>query len=231
MPSIPMEYIDFGIKLLTATVLSGVIGLEREIHGRAAGLRTHILVCLAATIIITSSQSIQNLFVIQGSESVFRIDPWRIAAGILTGIGFLGGGAILKSEDLIRGLTTAACIWFVAAIGIVVGVGMYIPATMGTAIALLVLVGLDPIGHRIPSVSYSKITITSSMEFAEKIDAMCFDLLKKQPIKIQNTLISADVKNGQRTIVLFIRSRKLKDKHPIVKQILGIPHVENVIWE
>ena len=79
-------YWDLFLKFLTATILSGAIGLEREYHGRAAGLRTHILVCLASTAIMSISQAAQVVFESQGAESVFRIDPWRLAAGIVTGI-------------------------------------------------------------------------------------------------------------------------------------------------
>ena len=230
MFDISPEYIDLAIKLLLATFLSGLVGLEREFHGRAAGLRTHILVCLGATIIMASSQTIQNLFALQGSDSVFRIDPWRIAAGIVTGIGFLGGGTILKSNDLIRGLTTAACIWFIAAIGIVVGLGLYIPAVIGTIFGFLVLVGLDPIGRKIPSVKYSQITIISEMEPAEEIENKCLEIFKKYPIIVQNTSIAADAKTDQRTLVLYIRSRTIKNKHLILKKIFAIPHVQHVTW-
>ncbi len=220
MFNIPVEYIDLVTKLLVATFLSGLIGLEREFHGRAAGLRTHILVCLGATIIMASSQTIQTHFALQGSDSVFRIDPWRLAAGIVTGIGFLGGGTILKSNDLIRGLTTAACVWFIAAIGIVVGLGLYIPAAMGTIVAFFVLIGLDPIGHKIPSVKYSQITIVSEVGPAEKIEAQCHEIFKKHPITVQNTSISVDMKTHKKTLILNIRSRRIKNKHAIVEQII-----------
>jgi len=224
------EYIDLAIKLLIATLLSGLVGLEREFHGRAAGLRTHILVCLGATIIMASSQTVQNLFTLQGAESVIRIDPWRIAAGILTGIGFLGGGTILKTNDLISGLTTAACIWFIASIGIIVGLGLYIPAIMGTFIGLLVLIGLDPIDHRIPSVKYSQITIISEMETAEEVETQCLEILKKNNILVQDTAISADATTRKRTLVMSVRSRGLKNKYQILKQIFSIPHIEHIDW-
>ena len=224
------QYLDIVVKLLIATVLSGLVGLEREFHGRPAGLRTHILVCLGATIIIASSQAIQEHFTAQGADSVFRIDPWRISAGIVTGIGFLGGGTILKSNDLIRGLTTAACIWFIAGIGIIVGLGLYIPAIMTTLIGLLVLVGLDPIGHRIPSVKYSKITIVSKMETTEEIESQCREILKGYPIIVQSTSISADAITEKRTLILYVRSRKVKNKHHILEKMLSIPNVLHVSW-
>jgi putative Mg2+ transporter-C (MgtC) family protein len=230
MFEISPEYMELELKLLLATFLSGLVGLEREFHGRAAGLRTHIMVCLGSTIIMASSQTVQSLYVPQGVDSVFRIDPWRIAAGIVTGIGFIGGGTILKSNDLIRGLTTATCVWFIAAIGIIVGLGLYIPAVMGTLIGLSVLIGLDPVGRMIPSVKYSKISIVSNFESADLIEEKCLAILKKYPIIIQNTSISADIKENRRTLELYIRSRKMKDKHEIIKEILKVRNVQSVVW-
>jgi putative Mg2+ transporter-C (MgtC) family protein len=230
MLNISSEQIDIAGKLLTATVLGGLIGIEREFHGRAAGLRTHILVCLGSTIIMACANTMFDRFVPQGADSVFRIDPWRIAAGIVTGIGFLGGGTILKSNDLIRGLTTAACVWFMAAIGIIVGLGQYIPAIIGTLIGLAVLVGLDPVGHKIPSIKYSRITIISEMDPSGEIESTCLEILKRYSINVQNTSISIDVKARQKTMILYTRSRHLRDKQHILKQMVAIPYVEHVAW-
>jgi putative Mg2+ transporter-C (MgtC) family protein len=223
-------YWDLFLKFLTATILSGAIGLEREYHGRAAGLRTHILVCLASTAIMSISQAAQVVFESQGAESVFRIDPWRLAAGIVTGIGFLGGGAILKSNDLVRGLTTAACVWFVAAIGIIIGTGLYAPAIMITAFGLVTLTGLEPLGKRIPSEKFGKIEIISEMESAEKIETSCLDILKQYSISIVGSVISADARTSQRTLTLEIKTRKIKNKHEILKKLFYLPNVKSVRW-
>jgi len=223
-------YADFSLKLLVALFLSGLIGLEREFHGRAAGLRTHILVCLASTAIMAVSQIAQDIFLAQGAESVFRIDPWRIAAGIITGIGFLGGGAILKSENLIRGLTTAACIWFVAAVGIVIGMGFFIPATIISAIGLFTLIGLDPLGKIIPSEKFGEIKIVSEVESAEEIENKCRAILKNYSISIYNTSISANARTGERITLLYILSRRVKNKHEILKKIFHLPHIKSVKW-
>lgn len=123
------------IRVLVSTLLSGVIGLEREMHEHAAGLRTHILVCLGATLFTLSSFMVAVSYGHLGT-----IDPTRIAAGIVTGIGFLGAGAIVRYGSSIKGLTTAASIWVVAAIGLAVGAGMYAPACMVTIIVLGVLI-------------------------------------------------------------------------------------------
>ncbi|VEN74556.1 putative magnesium transporter YhiD [Candidatus Desulfarcum epimagneticum] len=223
-------WMDLFLKFSAATILSGAIGLEREYHGRAAGLRTHILVCLASTAIMSISQAAQAVFESQGAESVFRIDPWRLAAGIVTGIGFLGGGAILKSNDLIRGLTTAACVWFVAAIGIIIGSGLYAPAIMITLFGLAVLTGLEPLGNRIPSEKFGRIEIVSEMASAEKIENACLNILRQYAISIVGTVISADSETGQRTLTLEIRTRKVKNKHEILKKLFYLPNVKSVRW-
>lgn len=218
------------LRLVVAAVLGGLIGLEREFHGRPAGLRTHILVCLGAAVIIDSSQIFQETFAPMGAESVFRIDPGRIAAGVVTGIGFLGAGAIVRSQDFVRGLTTAACIWFVAAIGIVAGCGLYVPAIIATVLGLVVLMGLDPIGHRIPKVKYGQITMTADMT-ADDIESKCRLILRDYSIVVQNTAVSVDTKNGQRTVTLYIRSRRIKNKYEILKNILSLPNVLHISWK
>ena len=104
------------IRLLLGAVLGGVIGFEREVHGQAAGFRTQLLVCVAAVLIMIVSENYYFHLLLENpdllkQDSAFRIDPARIAAGAVIGIGFLGAGAIIKSGFIIRGLTTAASIW------------------------------------------------------------------------------------------------------------------------
>lgn len=115
------------IKLVIAVVLGGVIGIEREIHHKPAGIRTNILVCLGATLATIISYT------------VFPNDPARMTASIIAGIGFLGAGAIIANAANVKGMTTAATIWAVAMVGIAVGVGSYVLAVATTIIMLLVL--------------------------------------------------------------------------------------------
>jgi putative Mg2+ transporter-C (MgtC) family protein len=217
------------LRLLVAALLGGLIGLEREFHGRPAGLRTHILVCLGAAVIMDSSLIFQEAFAPKGAESVFRIDPGRIAAGVVTGIGFLGAGAIVRSQDFVRGLTTAACIWFVAAIGIVAGCGLYVPAFIATILGLVVLMGLDPLGHHIPKVKYGQITMTADMT-ADDIESKCRLILRDFSIAVQNTAVSIDTETGQRTVTLYVRSRRIKNKYEILRKILSLPNVLHISW-
>lgn len=126
-----VQLLDMTIKLVLAVLLGGVIGFEREVHGRPAGLRTHILVCLGATTFTIVSISFA------GSST----DPSRIASQVVTGIGFLGAGTIIRQGSIIRGLTTAASLWTVAAIGVAVGVGglLFYLAIIGTGVVFTTL--------------------------------------------------------------------------------------------
>ncbi|HNR12864.1 MAG TPA: MgtC/SapB family protein, partial [Thermodesulfobacteriota bacterium] len=101
------------LRLGVAFLLGGIIGFERQMHGRPAGLRTHILVCVGSAVVMIAAKS-QPSFYALAPDVHMTIDPGRIVAGIMTGIGFLGAGAIVRTGDFVRGLTTAACIWLVA---------------------------------------------------------------------------------------------------------------------
>jgi len=125
------------IRLVLSVILSGLIGLERQLHRRTAGLRTHILVCLGSSLIMLTSLYIFDIY-----KNKVPLDPARIAAGVITGIGFLGAGAIIREREGVRGLTTAASLWVSAAIGLAVGCGFYSAALVTTVLTLGVLLFL-----------------------------------------------------------------------------------------
>ena len=134
------------LRLLIATVLGAVVGLERERLEWAAGLRTHALVCVgAALFMIVSAFGFADAL---GSSDVV-LDPSRVAAQVVSGIGFIGAGTIILRREIVRGLTTAASIWAVAAIGLAVGGGMYLAALVATVLALVILAAVKPIEWRI----------------------------------------------------------------------------------
>lgn len=132
------------LRLVLAILIGGIVGFERETHKRAAGLRTHILVCMGATLVTMTS-----LYIAENYGSAYQnCDPSRIAAGIVTGIGFLGAGTIMRSKVSVLGLTTAASLWGVAGIGLALGCGFY-KAAIFTAIAIIItLVVIGKITHR-----------------------------------------------------------------------------------
>lgn len=130
-------YMGFGIKILTATILGLLIGYDREKKMKSAGLKTNMLICLGACMYTAVS--------LLSSEDVPTADPNRIAAQIVSGIGFLGAGAIIQSRGAVVGMTTAATIWLVAAIGITVGMGYPVVASLFTVTVLIVLTFIGPI--------------------------------------------------------------------------------------
>lgn len=137
---------DAGTKLLAAVLLSAPLGLERERKERPAGLRTHVLVCLGATLMLIVSELLAF-----DVETGARLDKARIAAGVITGIGFLGAGTIFTIGADQRGLTTAAMIWFVAALGVAIGAGFIAVAACASATALAVVIGFEYLEHILPS--------------------------------------------------------------------------------
>ena len=136
-------------RLLMAALLGSVIGFERERLSWAAGLRTHMLVCVgAALIMLVSAYGFTDVL---GEKNVV-LDPSRVAAQVVSGIGFLGAGSILLRGEVVRGLTTAASLWSVAGIGLAVGGGMYTAAIGATVIILIILAGIKPLERRFISV-------------------------------------------------------------------------------
>ena len=131
-----MSDMELCLRMVVAVVCGAVIGAEREWHGKPAGLRTNILISLGASIFTLIAMKIAGQF---------SSDPARMAAQVVTGIGFLGAGAIIRAEGGVHGLTTAATIWLVAAIGMCCGAGYYFLAGTSTAVTFLVLLGLAPI--------------------------------------------------------------------------------------
>lgn len=127
--------IEFGIRLIIATFLGGLIGFEREVHGKEAGVRTYALVCLGSALVMTISLQIYESY-----KAVASVDPSRIAAQVVSGIGFLGAGAIIRFPQGIRGLTTAAGIWAVSGVGLACGLGRYHLAGLATILILIILI-------------------------------------------------------------------------------------------
>ncbi len=144
---------DIVIHLLSALVAGGAIGIERSLHGRPAGFRTHTLVCLSSSLLMLVTLYQPRWFPVAGDE--VRIDPTRVAQGIMTGIGFLGAGVIFKEGMTVRGLTTAASIWITSAIGILMGVGLYYPAALATLLTLGVLSVFRRIEDKLPVHQYA----------------------------------------------------------------------------
>jgi putative Mg2+ transporter-C (MgtC) family protein len=149
---------EFIVALCVATVLGGILGFEREIHGRPAGLRTHLLVSLGSATFMILSPYVASM------GKGIPTDPGRISAQIVTGIGFLGAGAIVREGISVRGLTTAACLWIAAAIGMTAGAGRYMGAVLITTIALFALLLLPHVESRFRTHSYRVLEVITPID-------------------------------------------------------------------
>ena len=148
------EYLEIVFRIIAALIAGGLIGLERSHRGRPAGFRTHALVCLASSLLMLVTVYESHWFPRDSAGRVI-LDPTRMAQGIMTGIGFVGAGAIMKEGFTVRGLTTAASIWITAAIGILTGIGFYFAAVIGTVLVLGTLSTFRWIEARLPTETYA----------------------------------------------------------------------------
>ncbi len=217
-----MTLSDLSVRLLIAFVFGGIIGLERQIHGRAAGLRTHILVCLGAAIAVISGIQAEQLF------PNLNIDTGRIVAGIITGVGFLGAGTIVRYREGVGGLTTAACIWFVAMIGILCGFSFFTLGGIATILALIVLLLLDLLEDKLPSASYWKLTVKSVGRSLVPFENQCESILKRRQISVKSSTFRI-AENGIE-LSLVLRITKRRTDYNVAEEIMGIDGVTSVKW-
>lgn len=203
-------------RLLAATVLGALVGLERDLHGRAAGLRTHLLVSLGAAVFTVLSQLVAR----SGAGGAVVSDPGRIAAQIVAGIGFLGAGVILKEGANVRGLTTAACLWTVAAVGMAAGAGYLLLATVTTAIALVSLVGLKAFERLYAKDFYRTLSVTTTDGVESR---RIIDLVQRKGVTVLACDIERDYAGGTTTTTLSLRllHKGVTDKlaHGIIRAI------------
>ena len=148
-----LTFEHIGFRLFVALILSSMIGLEREVHGKPAGIRTHALVGLGAAIMTVCGILVTEQYDRNGSDTV-TVDPTRLASVVIQGIGFIGAGVILQSRGFVKGLTTASTLWFVAALGIAGGFGFWEMAVVSTIFALILLVLFKKMEEEIEHLEY-----------------------------------------------------------------------------
>ncbi len=183
------------LKLLLAAFLGALVGLEREVHGRPAGFRTHLLVTVGACLMAVVSEHYFVKYGAYDNNSALRLDPSRVAAQIVTGIGFLGAGVILKDGQTVRGLTTAACLWVAAGIGLAVGVGLYLPALVVTLLSLLSLMVLKRFERYFRKDRYRTL-IVNAAEGSLSREAL-LAILKEHRIRMVDFAMDRDCVSGE----------------------------------
>lgn len=211
-------------RLLLSSLLGGLIGLEREVHGRPAGFRTHLLVALGACLMMIVSEFFSLKYGRESSALVLRLDPSRVAAQIVVGIGFLGAGAIIKEGRDIHGLTTAACLWVVAGLGMAVGIGLYVPAVMVTAIALLSLQALKPIEQMLRKDEYCILFVetTEMAGFRDKVAAV----LAVRRLEIVECTVEKDLAAGEARYTFTLAKCGSCDRDALVDAVAGLAGIK-----
>lgn len=207
------------IRLLLAGLMGGIIGLERESHGRPAGLRTHIIVSLGSCLIMLVS--------IYGFEDAGNRDPARLAAQVISGIGFLGAGTILREGATIIGLTTAASLWVVAGIGLAMGGGFYLGGVATTILTVCTLAFLDKIENKWPSTE--GIIVEGIVEDKPgQLVSFC-KVFSDHAFNIKNISVEINEEKSQALIILHLKGRpQLKEK--ILEELSALPGVIKVNW-
>lgn len=152
------------LRLLLAAAVGGLVGIEREVRGRQAGFRTNLLVCVGSALVMIVSIQFANRQWNHSPSFNINIDPARIAYGVMTGVGFLGAGTIVHHGTSVRGLTTAAGLWCVAALGLAAGFGLYMLTFVSCAIVVLGLWLLDYVGRVLPQARYHTIVVRRKFE-------------------------------------------------------------------
>ena len=213
--------------MFLAGLCSGIIGWERERHGREAGLRTTILVGLGTAAIMITSLRIHEIFLGQADPRI-SIDPARIAYGVVTGIGFLGAGAIVKDAQRVRGLTTAACLWAAMAISLTVGCGHYLLSLLTTGLSLITLNLLKLVERKIPRDEYHYLRV--SLAEAQTEFATLRQFLLKENFTILSVGVTREVSEKKTTYRVTLRHRGPYDRHEIVDRLASYPGVVMVDW-
>lgn len=219
------EFVLMSSRIIVALLLSGLIGLEREVNNHSAGFRTHILVGVSSCLMMLLSLYGFDVY-FEKYGDVVQFDPARIPSYVISGIGFLGAGTIIVSGRTIRGLTTAASIWAVAALGLVVGIGMYKVAILTTIIILLSLIFLNNFEKKI----------------SKKRNFITFQIIVNQHMLVRDLLVKIEQfdviirklemekdDESDRMIIIEMESNEMLDKTELYHQLMELNQVKQVI--
>ncbi len=212
-------------RLLLAAVLSGLVGFEREIHGRAAGFRTHILVCVGAALITMVSMYMAEIY-----QGIAQADPGRIAAQIVTGVGFLGAGTILRFRASVRGLTTAASLWTVAGVGLATGCGFFAGAMFTTALVLVSLLFFSYLEWKVIRKDWYR-TFSAHTTGGSSTLAEIRKILSDYKVEISDLKVTRPEKGEG--VILGMDLKLLTDKYDdqIISDIMRLKGVKQAGWK
>jgi len=212
------------IRILLAMLAGALIGLERTYNGRPAGFRTHTLVSVASALLMLLTSFQWELVMSSAYLDTVRSDPTRLAQGIMTGIGFLGAGVIMKEDFRISGLTTAASIWITSAIGILIGIGFYLPALLGVLVTLGTLSLFRWLEHRLPTLEYGVVSVRFLRRDTLSEDELC-RIVATHAISVSGCSYELENEGKFFTYKLTIRTRKLDNLRKLAQTLHGMERV------
>ncbi|HSJ25433.1 MAG TPA: MgtC/SapB family protein [Longimicrobiales bacterium] len=212
-------------RLVLAAALGGLVGLEREASGKPAGFRTNLLICVGAALVTELSIVVASDITLPGG---FRSDPGRLAAQIVSGIGFLGAGTIIQARGSVVGLTTAATLWVVAALGMAVGAGAYLQAIVGTTLVLAALMVLGRFEDLLLPYHYQerilRVTMEQNQEMVDGVEKYLADAgysVRVQEIERQDDLLIVSLSARGHRHHIEVAMRELAMRPGILKVTLG----------
>jgi len=219
---------DLVARLGLATILGGLVGLERERLERAAGLRTHALVSVAsALIMVVSTYGFPSTV----NGVAVGLDPSRVAAQVISGIGFLGAGVIIFRENTIRGLTTAATVWSVAGIGLAAGGGLYLAAIVGTAFMLFIQAGLKPFERKFFARHARQHRVVIEAVHGTDLLEVVQSALQGTPIRLRSLHFDHSPASSRDLVELTLMAEQLKDILGLITTLRGSDSIRRITYQ
>jgi putative Mg2+ transporter-C (MgtC) family protein len=220
-----MPYGEFLCRLVVAALLGGAVGLEREVHGRPAGIRTYLILSLGTALLMVLSE-----YLLVGYHGKYpglaQGDPGRIAGQAITGIGFLGAGVIIRYKDTIRGLTTAACVWLVCSVGLAVGAGFYLVGAAVTFMTLVALIGLKAGERRMKKDWFEELGVVST-DIPGQVMRM-EDLIVQHGFEVVSLGLRRDAEKQELKATFQVRVRAIRPNREILQDLLELEGVRAV---
>lgn len=216
-----------------AAILCGIVlGIEREAHGRAAGLRTIVLVCVAAAVAMVLSERLFQEAAMAAAGVPWRPDPARLAAGVLTGIGFIGAGTIVRHGHLVRGVTTASVIWLAAITGLCCGAGSYLLAGVATTAGMTALMLLPRLEALADNDWYADLELAFD-GVEPPLPALSADLVRLG-VKVKKVSLAIDRREGSSTVRLSLKLKRCHvaaARNRVADLVAAMPGVRRMVWD
>jgi putative Mg2+ transporter-C (MgtC) family protein len=226
-----LPYAEMFLRLATAFLAGFIIGWERERHGRPAGLRTNILACVASAVAMVLSEILFARSDAESGSGSWRPDPARLGAGILTGIGFLGAGTILRHENVVWGVTTAASLWFVTVLGLAFGSGQLVLGFLGLGFAMVILYVLPQFEKHIESDRFAKVMVVTTLEGPSEEELQ--NQISALGVKVKTVHLGYDLEKKEKSFTCSLELGKnimVERAKKLVTELIQRPGVLRVRW-